>query len=698
MLLMRTLSPFAIVLWIGATAAAVATTEAHTALPVPFAATFDTPTLDPAWTVDVSKGNTVEVADGALVIHAAMNTYAHIERPLGVDYVRASCAIQPAPAITWCTSLFVYWNPGNWCQFGINNRDGGRYYVLEMIDQKSHEYTLGACPFDQWHHVAIEVGGDCIRYLSSEDGSRFKAERIARRPNTFAAAPARLIVGKGHGGPAGYPASDLDNDYATAGEMATSRIKTLRVEPLAWDRLRATPEEQAVWEAEGLDRLGDAEMADGDPTFESVARHFPPMKYPREVVGVKDHPYDIGVAADGALQLNSGCADASAPIAFFEIGEPAYRFGTGATPCAKHLLNGYMPIVIARDRHDGLELEQTIFGHTRGCSPDEPLFAFVRLRVSNPGDAARSVAVRLRAQPAGLKQASESWTLDVPAHGEAALYVKVPFAIAEQAPVAVAATEFDTKLQEAVRHWEDLIAPGTRFEIPEPRVQDAYRAWIAYNFLNVDKRDGVYHICDGAGFYEQVYGYSAALYCLMLDLMGYHEQAEVYIDSLLTFQRPDGLFYVNFGHTDTGTLLHVMSEHYRITGDADWLRRVAPNMIAMCNWIIERRPESMAHTHGRRAVVHGLIRFRPYCDYELAAFDYYADAYLCRGMRETADVFTAIGLSDEAKRIQREYEAYRKDILISMDAATITHDGMRMLPLMPDTHFLLKETGYTANG
>jgi hypothetical protein len=37
----------------------------------------------------------------------------------------------------------------------------------------------------------------------------------------------------------------------------------------------------------------------------------------------------------------------------------------------------------------------------------------------------------------------------------------------------------------------------------------------------------------------------------MLDLMGYHDQAEVYIDSLLTFQRPDGLFYVNFGHTDT---------------------------------------------------------------------------------------------------------------------------------------------------
>ncbi len=33
-----------------------------------------------------------------------------------------------------------------------------------------------------------------------------------------------------------------------------------------------------------------------------------------------------------------------------------------------------------------------------------------------------------------------------------------------------------------------------------------------------------------------------------------------------------------------------------------------------------------------------------------------------------------------------------------MDMAVINHDGVRMLPMMPDTQTLLKESNYTANG
>ena len=106
----------------------------------------------------------------------------------------------------------------------------------------------------------------------------------------------------------------------------------------------------------------------------------------------------------------------------------------------------------------------------------------------------------------------------------------------------------------------------------------------------------------------------------------------------------------------------------------------------------------MKHTHGRRALVHGLIRFRPYCDYELPAYDYYSNSYLCTGMAETADVLKDIGMTDEAARLARESSTYRQDILTSMDAAIIDHEGVRMLPLMPDTQFLLKESNYTANG
>jgi len=109
---------------------------------------------------------------------------------LGVDGIHASCAIKAAPAaVTWCTSLFLYWDPANWCQIGIIDRNGGHYYVLEMVNRIPREYDLGGCIYDQWHYVGLEVGEDCVRYLSSDDGKEFKAQRVGRRPAEYAGAP-----------------------------------------------------------------------------------------------------------------------------------------------------------------------------------------------------------------------------------------------------------------------------------------------------------------------------------------------------------------------------------------------------------------------------------------------------------------------------------------------------------------------------
>jgi len=679
--------------------ACIGALQAAQPMAIPFAETFSQPALDSTWQADVSPGNRIEVKDGALQIRAKQNTYAHIQRPLGVDFIRAACEIKPASSITWCTSLFVYWDSGNWCQMGIIDRDGGRYYVLEMIDNQAHEYDLGKCVFDGWHHVVIELGVDYIRYSSSEDGKAFRIEATHRRPPQFARIPQLLAVGKGHSGPAGHTGSDLNNDYATPGEFGTSQVRDVRVAVLPWEHLRATAEEQAAWETAGLDLPGEKELAGpDDPSFESVIRYYPAMKHPREVVGVKDHPHDIGVAPDGSLQLSDDINRPDSPVAFFEVGEPVYRFGSGTQPCRKRLHNGWMPIVVAADEHEGLKLEQTVFGWTEKLSADEPLYGCVRLKVTNTADAARPIKLRLRVKPASDKCPPREWAIDIPARGESTVEAAVPFLTKESPIRELSSAELDQRLRSVVEYWSKLIEPGTRFVVPEQRVQDAYRAWLAYNFLNVDKRDGVYHICDGAGFYEQVYGYSAALYCYALDLMGYHDQARTYLDSILTVQQPDGLICVNFGATDTGAMLWVMGEHYRLTNDAEWLKRNARKMTAMCNWIIEHRKESMKHIHGKRAMVHGLVRWRPYCDFELAAFDYFCNGYLCMGMKAASQVFAEIGLTDESARLGREAGAFHKDILTSMDAAIISHDGMKMLPLMPDTQFLLKETGYTANG
>ncbi|MBN1419936.1 MAG: hypothetical protein JXP34_14240 [Planctomycetes bacterium] len=672
----------------------IALSLAAAALPIPFLDEFRGSALDPAWSIDVSDGNAIAARDGILEIRAAMNTYAHIERPLEVDRIFVACVVEPAPAISWSTSIFLYWSPGDWCQLGIIDRDGGRYFAVEMVDGQALESDLDRCAFDRAHAVEIELADDCIRYLAAQAGEALVRRRIVPRPPRLRDAPVLLILGKGYGrGEGSYPKPDLDNDYGDRGAMGTSRIHGVWVGPLSPDRIRATPEEKYAIEMVDRDPYGSAALeAKDEPSFASVARLFPPIAHPREAVGVKDHPHDIGVAEDGTIELSDDRAAADAPIAWFEIGDPPVRFGAGG--CARGLLDGYLPIVALRWERDGLTFEETVFGASDGMSPGADLFAYVRLRAIAPeggakeAKAATSAKILLRARPAPSGRDSPR-SLPV--------LLRVPFGKPAEA-AEIDAPTFDAAMERARETWRRWLEPAERFNVPEPMVRDALRAWFAYGFVDTDKRGEIYEPHDGSGFYEAIYGYSAALWCHALDLSGFHADARRYLESLLALQARDGSFIVNYGLPDNGALLFAIVQHYRLTGDAPWLKGVAPKMVRMCDWLIARRKESMTDDDGRRPLAYGLIRCRPYCDSPQASVDYYGDAYSCAGIEATSRAFAEIGLAEEGRRLAAEGQAYRTDILSSMDASIIERDGLKILPMEPDTHRLLKSTGYRAGG
>jgi len=300
--------------------------------------------------------------------------------------------------------------------------------------------------------------------------------------------------------------------------------------------------------------------------------------------------------------------------------------------------------------------------------------------------------------PESSVNAAKSWKLKLSPGIPAKIYLRVPFDIGDQGWLEIDGPEFEKSKAAVLDFWKKDRSAGTRFRSPEKRVNEALGAWLAFASLDVDKRNGVLEPHDGAGFYEQVYGYSAALYPHALDLWGRHEEARAILESLLSFQAADGLFYQNFGTPDPGTLLCVLSEHFILTDDAEWLRQVAPKMIKMADWIIAKRQESMTPPGRPRAVTYGLIEFRPYCDHQDPAFDYFGDTYCAVGLEKTAQVLAAAGLKKESRRIAREAAAYRKDILASMDAAVLDRGGVRVLPMEPDTQRLLKGSSGRAAG
>ncbi|MGQ9651542.1 MAG: hypothetical protein ACUVXJ_15655, partial [Phycisphaerae bacterium] len=349
-------------------------------------------------------------------------------------------------------------------------------------------------------------------------------------------------------------------------------------------------------------------------------------------------------------------------------------------------------------KHGQFAYQEMVFGWSEAMSPEKELYAYCRLEASNGTDTAQDLDIVLRVAPGAVVKEPLRKSLRVAGHGTAEVGFKIALPLAVASVSEVDAGEFQQRLNEVKQSWTAILNSGTVVDTPEARVNDACRAWLAYNYLDVDKKGDVYEPHDGAGFYEQVYGYSAALYCHALDLWGHHEDSRRYLESLLTFLRPDGLFFVNYGLPDHGVLLLALCEHHRMTGDEAWLRKTAPTMLKMCDWIIGQRRLSTTATAAPKRVTYGLIRFTPYADYQDRTVNYYADAYCCIGLEHTAAAMEVIGMENEARRLTAEATAYRNDILRSMDAAAFERDGMRLLPMEPDTHRLLKSTNYNAGG
>ena len=440
------------------------------------------------------------------------------------------------------------------------------------------------------------------------------------------------------------------------------------------------------------DLLGELELGkEGDPTYESVASHLPAMKRPREVVGVKYHPHDIGVAPDASLELSDDVSVPENPKASFEVGEPAARYGTAPAGCRKSLVDG-APVVASVFEHDGVVYRQIVFGYSEGLSPDAALWAYVKLQAETADPAARRTKASLRIGPGNGAAVVRTWDLGLSPRVPATVRVKIPFDSPERGWSEIDGPEFERKKLEVLDFWKRDSGAGTALHTPEERVDEARRAWLAFASLDVDKRDGVLEPRDGAGFYEQVYGYSAALYAHALDLWGRHGEARRILESLLTFQAPDGVFTQHFGTPDTGALLFAMCEHFTLTADASWLRRVAPNMIRMTGWIAAKRRESMTPPDAPRTATYGLIKFRPYCDSLDPAYDYFGDTYCAVGLEKTARALAAVGLEADAGRIGLEAGAYRRDILASMDMAVFESSGLKVLPLEPETHRILKDS------
>jgi hypothetical protein len=500
-----------------------------------------------------------------------------------------------------------------------------------------------------------------------------------------------------------------------------------------------------------------------DVTYDTVVKSqsFPLMKYVVNVIGAKFHPEEFHLTSSGELiapytpDWKGLCiAPMIATQRATKRSQLALLPADGVT---SRLVDGYLPAVENEWKVGDFEVRELAFatcgGKFESTTGREPLFALVRYTVTNKATALRPLAFVLRFGEANnaltvkavppeyprkptyaypfFRQDNGDYVARVLTDPKESLLgvenslgagesksveIAVPyFALSEQDRAKLESLKFDDELAAFRKFWAEELNRNAEFAVPESRIRDAYRACLASNMIltDIDPKTGVLMPHPDALGYEAVWAGDSGVIIQAMDRVGYHRETASMLDYFLARQgkdKPEGdvtsaegffsgdvdLKWMN----QNGFILWALSEHYKLTHDDAWLRKVAPQMVKGCDWIVRERARTKVMEKGEKVKHYGLLpKGRPS---DLYIWDnwYWSDTYSYMGLHGTAEVLDAIGMKDDAARLTAEADDYKKCIVASLERSIDKSINPPFLPptpyrVGPPTFDFFNENWYT---
>lgn len=257
---------------------------------------------------------------------------------------------------------------------------------------------------------------------------------------------------------------------------------------------------------------------------------------------------------------------------------------------------------------------------------------------------------------------------------------------------------FEKKYAEFRDFWETELNRNTQFIIPEQRLRNAYRTWLANNLILVDRspETGFLLIHPDATEYEHVWAGDSAVVMQSMDRMGYHPEVEQYFRYFISRQgtrKPDadvtswkGFFPGDVGLrwlSENGFILWALCQHYKLTGDTNWLKANAQHIVDSADWVIRETSATKVLENGVKPRHWGLLpKGRPS---DLGDWDnwYFNDTYSYMGIRNASEVLADAGRPEDARRIAAAAADYKKCIIDSMNQSINHNVTPPFVPLTP---------------
>ncbi|MEN6449538.1 MAG: hypothetical protein ABFC96_03520 [Thermoguttaceae bacterium] len=242
--------------------------------------------------------------------------------------------------------------------------------------------------------------------------------------------------------------------------------------------------------------------------------------------------------------------------------------------------------------------------------------------------------------------------------------------------------------EEGKKEWHDLLGRASKLSIPDTGVTNAYYACLADLFIMREPSSDRGRIIAVPGTEGYRAGNSAepSIVAIALDQNGLHKEAAEQQLVTIGMQEADGNWSDarGWGHSwwgAPGFKSWAIMEHYRLTGDKQFLADAYPHMAASSRWQEKQRARSRTEA-GRAAGTYGLMP-RGFGD---CGLDNAGDAYgvffphniwSVYGDRCSSEAAEILGKTDDAAELQKIYETARRDLLTAIDRGAIKEKDYR---------------------
>lgn len=409
----------------------------------------------------------------------------------------------------------------------------------------------------------------------------------------------------------------------------------------------------------------------GGPSYEFFRDLLPPLRY----VNTDFRHYPIVLSAPQssvkARWVSNGSAvnaRANKPPMWREIGTPVrFLVGADAEPFGNDLprldgpryAEGYWPIVQVAYRQTATRYEQEAFAPVTELADAGAVFVRFTPRESDGVVAARIDAESVSGSDRGvLKDAkgqavvffdphwhwnaeSKSLRADLK-NGESAVLVVLTRPLPSPWPESPA-TRYDAERQACIDGWRVILERGTQWEVPEPLVQNAWRALVIGNLM-IAVGDRMNYSAGNA--YDHLYEGECGDAVRSLLLFGRLAEARTMIGPLLDFNRKDTRYHV------AGHKLQLLAHYYWPTRDAEYFREKEAVWKPVIEFIRSSRQAN------------GLLPPDNYAgDIKQQVVSLNSNANCWRGLRDMAAVLADLGDKQSAADLQREAAEFRRVVL-----------------------------------